>query len=160
MNCDGIYKESSGKLNRVSWNAFGNPERVQRNQINKLWEPQEDPEGILEEPKIPYWHPQGTLMESDGKPVKTIRRSWSDPTGFIEKSCVELVDHMLCNDASSATPYSSVFPMGPPHIKHHQFISETLSCNSQMESVSTKWVSQPRQFVLKKTAEPSSPHDL
>ena len=43
--------------------------------------------------------------------------------------------------------------MGPPHIKHHQLISETLSCHSQMESVSIKWVSQPRQFFLKKSAE-------
>ena len=38
--------------------------------------------------------------------------------------------------------------MGPPHIEHHQSISETLSCHSQMESVSIKWVSQPRHFVV------------
>ena len=146
MNCDGIQKESSGQLNRVSWTAFGNPERVYRNQINKLWEPQGNPKGILEEPKIPYWHPQGTLMESDGRPVKFIRISWSDPTGFIGKSCVELVDHIWCNDASSTTQHSLVFPVGPPHIKHQQLISETLSCHSQMEILSIKWVNQPRQF--------------
>ena len=160
MNCDGIYKEFFGKLNRVSWNAFGNPERVQRNQINKLWEPQGNPKGILEKPKIPFWPPWGTIMESDGKPLKSIRKSWSDHTGLIEKSCVELVEHMLCNDASSTTQYSSVFPMGPPHIKHHQLISETLSCHSQMEILSIKWVNQPRQIFLKKSVEPPSPHDL
>ena len=146
MNCDGIQKESSGQLNRISWTAFGNPERVHRNQINKLWEPQGNPKGILEEPKIPYWHPRSTLMESDGKPLKSIRRSWSDPTGLKENSCVELVDHVLCNDASSTTQYSSVFPVGPPHIKHQQLISETLSYHSQMEILSIKWVNQPRQF--------------
>ena len=158
MNCDGIYKESSGKLNRVSWNAYGNPERVQRNQINKLWEPQGNPKGILEKPKIPFWPPWGTLMESDGKPLKSIRESWSDPTGFIEKSWVELVEHMLCNDASSTTQYSSVFSMGPPHIKHHQVISETLSCHSQMVILSTKSGSTSPDIFFWKNLLTPPPH--
>ena len=87
-----------------SWTPFGNPERVQRNQINKLWEPQGNPKWILEDSKIPYWHPWSTLMESHGKPLKSIRGSWSDPTGIIEKSYVELVDPMLGNDASFEKP--------------------------------------------------------
>ena len=87
-----------------SWTPFGNPERVQRNQINKLWEPQVNPKGILDDSKIPYWHPCSTLMESDGKPVKSIRGSWIDHTGVIEKSYVELVDPMLGNDASFEKP--------------------------------------------------------
>ena len=87
-----------------SWTPFGHPERVQRKQINKLWDPQGNPKWILEDSKIPYWHPWSTLMESHGKPLKSIRGSWSDPTGIIEKSYVELVDPMLGNDASFEKP--------------------------------------------------------
>ena len=87
-----------------SWTPFGNPERVQRDQINKLWEPQGNPKWILEDSKIPYWHPWSTLVESHGKPLKSIRGSWSDPTGIIEKSYAELVHPILGSDASFEEP--------------------------------------------------------
>ena len=66
--------------------------------------PQGNPKWILEDSRIPYWHPWSTLMESHGKLLKFIRGSWSDPTGIIEKSYVELVDPMLGNDTSFEKP--------------------------------------------------------
>ena len=66
--------------------------------------PQGNPKWIFEDSKIPYWHPWSTLVESHGKPLKSIRGSWSDPTGIIEKSYAELVDPMLGSDASFEKP--------------------------------------------------------